>query len=55
MKKAGKGFVSTELGGAFVTPCILRIAERGIRNILRHPRNGLPLRGPGLMEPDAWS
>ena len=37
VEKAGKVFVSTELGGgAFVTPRTLRIAERGIRNILRH-------------------
>ncbi|MDX1606573.1 MAG: succinylglutamate desuccinylase/aspartoacylase family protein, partial [Candidatus Competibacterales bacterium] len=33
----GKVFVSTELGGgAFITPGTLAIAERGVRNILRH-------------------
>lgn len=33
----GKVFVSTELGGGgFLTPLTLNIAERGVRNILRH-------------------
>lgn len=33
----GKVFVSTELGGGgFVTPHSLAVAERGVRNILRH-------------------
>ena len=55
VEKNGKIFISTELGGGgLVSPRTLRIAENGIRNILRHfeilPANSEPVLETCFME-----
>ena len=56
VEEMGKTFISTELGGgAFVTPETVRIADRGVRNILKHfdvlhGEVELPPEGVRLME-----
>ena len=56
VEEMGKTFISTELGGgAFVTPETVHIADRGVRNILKHfdvlqGEIELPPEGVRLME-----
>jgi N-alpha-acetyl-L-2,4-diaminobutyrate deacetylase len=56
VEEMGKIFISTELGGgAFVTPRTMRIADRGIRNLLKHfgvmeGKIAIPAEGTRLME-----
>ena len=55
VEESGRIFISTELGGGgFLSPKTLNIAEKGIRNILRHfeilPKNDDTFQGTRFME-----